>query len=101
MKVLNRNTLILLLLALTCIKQANAYDSTQHKTINATILLPLFLDSAFKNGSYQYGNTIPRYLLPALEFYNGVQLAADSLRQEGIFTHIDIVDSRKASAYQE
>ncbi len=101
MKVLYKKTILLLLLAVICIKQANAYDSTQQRPVNATILLPLFLDSAFKYGSYQYGNSIPKYMLPALEFYNGVQLAADSLKQEGIYTHIDIVDSRKAAAYQE
>jgi hypothetical protein len=101
MKVLYKKTFTLLLLAAFCIKQAKAFDSTFHKPVNATILLPLYLDSAFKNGSYQYGNAIPKHMLPALEFYNGVQLAADSLKQEGIIATLEIVDSRKANAIQQ
>ena len=100
MKVLHR-TFLILLLAVFCLKQASAFDSTQNKTVNATILLPLYLDSAFKDGDYQHGNSIPKYILPALEFYNGVQLAADSLKHEGIMARIEIVDSRKPAAFQQ
>ncbi len=40
-------------------------------------------------------------MLPALEFYNGVQMAADSLKQEGIVATIEIIDSKKANAIQQ
>jgi len=73
-------------------------DSSGIKTINATILLPLYLDSLFKTAGYAYSSSIPRFAMPALEFYNGVQLAIDSLNQEGIKARIEIVDSRKPRA---
>jgi hypothetical protein len=97
MKLFNRS-ILLLVLAVICTKQATAFDTTFHKTVNATILLPLYLDSAFKNDSYRYGSNIPKFILSTLEFYNGVQLAADSLRQEGINARIEVIDSRKDSA---
>jgi hypothetical protein len=87
---------MLLLLTVICLKQVKANDST--KPVNATILLPLYLDSAFQNTNYQFGNSLPRFLLPALEFYHGVQLAADSLREEGISARIEVIDSRKPDA---
>jgi len=60
-----------------------------------TILLPLHLDSLFSEGQYKYGNSVPKFTLPYLEFYNGVQLAAEYLRLAGISAHIQIVDTRK------
>jgi hypothetical protein len=62
------------------------------------VLLPLHLDSLFKSGTYRYGNSIPKFAISNVEFYNGVQLAADSLRQEGIDARIEVVDSRNNAA---
>lgn len=97
MKLFTRSILLLVLVT-TCVRKAAAYDTTAQKHVKATILLPLYLDSAFKDGSYKYENTIPKFILSALEFYNGVQLAADSLEQEGIHMRIEVVDSRKQAA---
>ena len=63
------------------------------------ILIPLHLDSVFKSGSYKYGNNVPKFLLPGLEFYNGVQLALDSLNEEGVQAEVFIIDSRKNGNY--
>lgn len=76
-------------------------DSSVPKKVNATILIPLYLDSAFKNGGYRYGNNVPKFILPALEFYHGVQLAADSLMKEGIEARIEVVDSRREGLAQK
>ncbi len=60
-----------------------------------TILLPLYLDSAFDaSGQYRYGKQFPRFMLPGLEFYEGVQLAIDSLKKEGVVLDVNIVDTR-------
>ncbi|MCU0395570.1 MAG: hypothetical protein MUF29_06650 [Chitinophagaceae bacterium] len=61
-----------------------------------TILLPLHLDSLYQLDQYKFGNNIPRFTLPYLEFFNGVQYAADSLRREGVPAHIQVVDTRQA-----
>lgn len=100
MKLFSRKFIMIVLLAVLCLQQVRAADSTQLKTVNTSILLPLYLDSLFKNASYQFGNGLPKFILPALEFYNGVQLAADSLKQEGISARIEIIDSRKTTAVQ-
>lgn len=64
-----------------------------------TVLLPLYLDSAFDaSGQYRFASQFPRYFLPGLEFYEGVQLAVDTLRKEKIPLEIRIVDSRKSKS---
>ncbi|TAD93368.1 MAG: hypothetical protein EAY75_01105 [Bacteroidetes bacterium] len=87
---------LLLANCLTFAQKSWASDSTSVATVG--VLLPLHLDSLFKAGSYRYGNSIPKFAISNLEFYNGVQLAADSLRQEGINARIEVVDSRNNAA---
>jgi len=59
------------------------------------IFIPLHLDSVFTyGGSYKFNTTIPRFVLPGLEFYSGVQLALDSLQKEGLNAEVFIIDSK-------
>src|SRR5690606_17129358 len=59
------------------------------------IFAPLYLDSAFDASlSYRHGNSFPKYINPGLEFYEGADLAIDSLRREGIALEIFVYDSR-------
>ncbi|HSK12244.1 MAG TPA: hypothetical protein VK907_03460, partial [Phnomibacter sp.] len=60
----------------------------------ATIFIPLYLDSAFSEGKYMHGNSIPGHILNGLEFYNGVKLAADELETQGIPARIRVVDTK-------
>src|SRR5207253_5307397 len=44
------------------------------------VFSPLFLDSAFdETTTYRYGKTFPKFINPGLEFYEGAELAIDSL----------------------
>jgi hypothetical protein len=72
-------------------------DSTDmHRQI--AIFAPLYLDSAFDpNGNYRYDKTFPKFINPGLEFYEGAQLALDSLQQERAPLDIHIYDTRSAS----
>ncbi|MFT4023123.1 MAG: amino acid ABC transporter substrate-binding protein [Flavihumibacter sp.] len=64
-----------------------------------TVLLPLYLDSAFgAGGQYRFAKQFPRYFLPGLEFYEGVQLAIDSLNKEKIPLDVRIIDTRKTKS---
>lgn len=65
------------------------------------VLLPLHLDSAFADGKYAHGNQLPGYLIPGLEFFNGVKLAADQLREEGISARIQMIDLKAADWEQQ
>jgi hypothetical protein len=63
------------------------------------VFAPLFLDSAFDaNHEYRYSkNIFPKFLNPGLEFYEGVQLALDSLSKENAGLEVFIFDSRATS----
>ncbi|MCA6484283.1 MAG: hypothetical protein IM547_02635, partial [Chitinophagaceae bacterium] len=79
-------------LLLTGICQA---QNNSGKTPNISVLLPLYLDSAFNAGEYKFGNGgIPRYMLPALDFYQGMLLAIDSLNKEKIELSINFHDTK-------
>jgi len=67
--------------------------STKHRI---AIFTPLYLDSAFDwNMEYRYANnTLPKFINPGLEFYEGSQLALDSLNKENAPLEVFIYDTR-------
>ena len=59
------------------------------------IFSPLYLDSAFDDlNNYRYEKQFPKFINPGLEFYEGVQLALDSLAKEGTQLEVFIYDTR-------
>jgi hypothetical protein len=57
--------------------------------------LPLYLDSAFDAAdNYKFDKNFPKFLSQGLEFYEGVQLALDSLQSEGVKIDVRIYDTR-------
>lgn len=59
------------------------------------IFTPLFLDSAFDaSGNYRYDKQFPKFINPGLEFWQGAQLAIDSLKKEGVEIDIHVYDTR-------
>ena len=57
-------------------------DSTARR-FQVAVFTPLYLDSAFDaNQTYRHDKYFPKYINPGLEFYEGVQLALDSLQKE-------------------
>ncbi len=63
------------------------------------VFAPLYLDSAFDATlSYRHGNSFPKYINPGLEFYEGAELAIDSLEKEGIPLEIFVYDSRSTAS---
>lgn len=74
--------------------QANAQTANEKKT-KVAVLVPLYLDSAFNGAVYKLGNNnIPKYILPGLEFYNGVMMAIDSLQKEGLQLEVMVHDTK-------
>ncbi len=62
------------------------------------IFIPLYLDSAFDaNNTYRFDKSFPKYINPGLEFYEGAQLAMDSLQQEKVLLDVRIYDTRSAT----
>lgn len=58
------------------------------------LFAPLYLDSVFSNNTYSYGNTFPRFANPGLEFYQGAQVALDSLKKMGAPLDVYVYDTR-------
>ena len=74
---------------------AQSADETKY---HIAVFLPLYLDSAFDaNGVYRFEQNFPKYLNPGLEFYEGLQLAIDSLQKKGVPLDITVYDTRSAS----
>jgi hypothetical protein len=90
----------LLLVMFSLVRSASAQDSippvVKHKI---AIFTPLYLDSAFDAmTNYRYANDIlPEFINPGLEFYEGAQLALDSLTKEGKQLEVFIFDSRSST----
>jgi hypothetical protein len=62
------------------------------------IFTPLYLDSAFdESTAYRYGKAFPKFINPGLEFYEGAELAIDSLTSEGVKLDVFVYDSRSAT----
>jgi len=76
-------------------------DTSQHRADSSrpviAIFTPLYLDSAFDaKGAYRYDKNFPKFINPGLEFYEGAQLALDTLEKEHAALDIRIYDSRAA-----
>lgn len=76
---------------------STAQNDTSVKRTRIAVFSPLYLDSAFDaSGNYRHGKTLPKHLLPGLDFYEGVQIAIDSLQKEKIAMDIFIYDTRSS-----
>jgi len=87
-----RRQFFLAIFFLLLIGQSLGQDSVKHRV---AIFAPLYLDSAFDNfNNYRYEKQFPKFINPGLEFYEGVQLALDSLSKEGAGLEVFIYDTR-------
>jgi hypothetical protein len=74
---------------------AFAQPPVRHKI---AVFAPLYLDSAFNySGSYRFNKTFPKFLNPGIEFYQGVQLALDSLQKQGAPLEVFIYDTKSGT----
>ncbi|MBC7722664.1 MAG: hypothetical protein H7068_11610 [Pedobacter sp.] len=62
--------------------------------LKIAVFAPIYLDSAFNGDSYKLNNNLPKYILPGLEFYNGIMMAVDSLKAEGKELEIQFYDTK-------
>ena len=66
-----------------------------------TIMLPLHLDSIFSGYQFRKGSGLPRYVLPQLEFFHGVEMAVDELNRQQVKATVQVVDTRRAASLPE
>ncbi len=84
---------IVILLAFVC-THTSAQTMKPVKTI--AVFAPVYIDSAFEGDNFKAGNSIPKNILPGLEFYNGMMLAVDSLQAEGVNIKVLFYDSKSS-----
>jgi hypothetical protein len=95
-----RKTIVALLVLIFFAQYKSAFAQTDsvHKRYKVVVFSPLYLDSAFDNaGNYKFGKQFPKYINPGLEFYEGIQLAADSLAAEKVSLDLQVFDTRSAT----
>lgn len=83
------------LLLFSCLLRAQESGAPVYRI---ALFAPLYLDSAF-DGQLEYRypkNTFPKFINPGLEFYEGAQLALDSLNKEKAPLEVHIFDTRSA-----
>jgi ABC-type branched-subunit amino acid transport system substrate-binding protein len=87
--------LLLLFITLFSIVKTGAGQPAATKPVKVAVFIPLYADEAFSS-TFSSGSklTLPKSVLPGLEFYNGVMMAIDSLNQEGTFAEINIYDTK-------
>lgn len=87
---------VLFLLGLLQVSFSFSQDSLA-KRYQVAVFTPLYLDSAFDDaGNYRYDKYFPKFFNPGLEFYEGVQLALDSLQKEGAQLDVYVYDLRSS-----
>ncbi|HEV9036435.1 MAG TPA: hypothetical protein VGQ51_07445 [Puia sp.] len=70
-------------------------DTSRRKLV---ILAPLYLDSAFDaTGSYRYDKSFPKFINPGLEFYEGIQMALDTMQAEHAQLTVQVSDTRSSA----
>ena len=76
--------------------QAQDSDTLIARMPRIAVFAPIYLDSAFNNiNEYRYSkNEFPKFINPGLEFYEGVQMALDSLALEGEELEVFVYDTR-------
>lgn len=83
------------LLSLMVLIASNSLLSQQTAPLKIAVFAPVYLDTVFNGSIYTLGNNnLPRNILPGLDFYNGVQLAIDSLNAEGQSLTVLFYDSK-------
>jgi hypothetical protein len=58
------------------------------------IFAPLYLDSVFSNNTFRYKQGLPKFMVPALEFVQGAEIALDSMRLVNENIQATIYDSK-------
>jgi hypothetical protein len=78
-----------------------AQNNIKKERQTVAIMVPLYLDSAFDAiNYYRFGKTFPRFLTPGLEFYEGAQLAIDTLKKLNLPIDVVVYDTKGRGGLQ-
>ena len=75
------------------VAQTNADAKIQ--TYRVGVFAPLYLDSVFTpTGTFRFKEGMPKFIMPAVDFVNGVQIGFDSLQLDNVNINAYIYDTR-------
>lgn len=95
---MRKNWIVSFLLFLACAYMTPVSAQTDTSRRHIAIFAALYLDSAFDaSGNYRYDKNFPKMINPGLEFYEGAQMAIDSMEHEGLKMDIHIYDTKGAN----
>ncbi len=99
MKEKSHHTKFSFLLIAYCMISVLSFAQDNAQKHKVAIFAPLYLDSAFDSyGEYRYAkNFFPKFINPGIEFYEGVQLALDTLNKEKAPLEVFIYDTRSTT----
>lgn len=76
----NMKKILLTLLILPCVVlEISAQHNYRQKIYKVGIFAPLYLDSVFTGGQLRNEKTIPKFIMPAVDFVQGAEIALDSM----------------------
>ena len=89
---------ILTIFSLFLIQFTHVYAQPSPSKLKIAIFAPLYLDSAFNyDNEYRFSkNIFPKFLNPGVEFYEGIQLAIDSLNKDKAQLEVFIYDTKSS-----
>lgn len=92
-----QKVIVLFILLLSCAYNNYAQSITDIQERKKIVLfLPLEIDAAFNGSEYILGNkNLPKTMLPALDFYNGIIMALDSIKKINSALDVRIVDAKQ------
>ncbi|HMO63099.1 MAG TPA: hypothetical protein PKC39_12990 [Ferruginibacter sp.] len=77
---------------------AQQQEYSAQKTLKVGVFAPLYLDSVFSaSGNFRYRETMPRFIVPAVDFINGVMAGIDSLGAVKDNVEVHVFDTRSYS----
>ena len=76
----------------TLYAQSDSVKSSPHYKVG--IFAPLYLDSVFTKNTFKYRQSVPRFIMPAVDFVQGALIALDSLQAGEDFIDAAIYDTK-------
>lgn len=87
--------IVLFICCIHFVSLANAQNNTKDTVYKIAVFAPIYLDTVFKGNTFTVtDNSLPKSILPGLDFYHGVMMAIDSLEHENIKVEVLFFDSK-------
>src|SRR5258708_18304196 len=72
----------------------NTQDVSAQKVYKVVVFAPLYLDSVFADNKLKSESSLPKFIMPAVEFVQGAEIAFDTLTASGQRIEAFIYDTK-------